>query len=87
MKAARFSRYCREPKVFVLYFGVKCLFQLPVLYTCCVGVNLHKQGVFTQAATQEEGSDVMSCFFHGLQNVKCTELTPERKTQGESGYK
>lgn len=50
-------------------------------------MDLHKQGVFAQAPTQEEGSDVMSCFFHGLQNVKGTKLEPEKKTQGEIHYK
>lgn len=52
-----------------------------VMYTCSVGVNLYKQGVFAQPATQEEGSDVMSCFFHGFQDMKCTKLKPEEKTQ------
>lgn len=37
-------------------------------------MDLYKQGVFAQASTQEEGSDVMSCFFHGLQNMLRTKL-------------
>lgn len=47
--------------------------------TCSVGVNLYKQGIFAQTATQEKGSDVMSCFFHGFQNMKCTKLRAEKK--------
>lgn len=58
-----------------------------MFYTCGVGVGLYKQGVFAQTATQEEGSDVMSRFFHGVQNMKRTKLKAEKKTQGESGYK
>lgn len=50
-------------------------------------MNLDKQGIFAQPATQEEGSDVMSCFFHGLQNMKSTKLKPDTKIKGESGYK
>lgn len=50
------------------------LFIVVFLNTCCIGVNLYKQGVFTESPTQEEGSDVMPCFFHGLQNMKRTEL-------------
>lgn len=56
-------------------------------YTCSVGMNLYKQSIFAQPATQEEGSDVMSCFFHSLENMKSTKLKPEKKTQGESGYR
>lgn len=55
--------------------------------TCSVGVNLNKQGVLAQPATQEEGSDVMTCFFHGLQNVESTELKPVEKIEPQSGYK
>ena len=43
-------------------------------HTCGISMNLHKQGVFAQPSTQEEGSDVVSCFFHGLQNMERTEL-------------
>jgi len=50
-----------------------------VFHTGGVGVNLDKQGVFAQAATQEEGSDVVTCFFHGLQNLKSTKLEPGKK--------
>lgn len=50
-------------------------------------MNLYKQGIFAQTTTQEEGSDVMSCFFHCIQNMACTKLIPRKKTEGESGYK
>lgn len=51
--------------------------------TCGIGVNLYKQWILAQSSTQEERSDVMSCFFHGLQNMTRTELKQEMKTWGE----
>lgn len=56
---------------------------LLVFTTCSISMNLYKQVVFAQSTTQEEGSDFMSCFFHGFQNMKCTELKPEEDTQQE----
>ena len=50
-------------------------------------MNLYEQGVFAQPATKEEGSDVMSCFSHRVQNMKRTKLKPEKMTQEESAYK
>lgn len=61
--------------------------KLPLQPTCSSGLNLHKQAVFAQAATQEEGADVMSCLLHGLQNLKRTKLRDQNTTQEESGYK
>lgn len=46
--------------------------------TCGIGVCLHKQDVFTQAPAKEEGADVMSCFLHGVQNVKRAKLEGEK---------
>ena len=54
-------------------------YQILVFYTCSIGMNLCKQEVFAQSSTQEEGFDVMSYFFHGLQNMKRTKLKPEKK--------
>lgn len=39
-----------------------------------VGVDLDKQGIFAQTATEEESSDVVTRFSHRLQNVKRAEL-------------
>lgn len=46
--------------------------------TCCIRMDLYKKGVFAQPPTQEDGPDIMSCFFHGLENMTCTELKPKK---------
>lgn len=48
--------------------------------TCSVGVELDKQGIFAQTATEEESSDVVSRSSHRLQNVKRAELRRRKET-------
>lgn len=48
-------------------------------------MDLDKQGIFAQTATEEESSDVMARFFHCLQDVKRSELN--QKEGDESGHK
>lgn len=59
----------------------------PLQRTRSIGLDLHKQGVFTQPPTQEEGADVMACCLHGLQNMKRSKLEDKKTRQEESGSK
>lgn len=50
-------------------------------------MDLDKQGIFAQPAAEKESSDVVSCFFHCLQNMKRTQLNPDHEKGDESGHK
>lgn len=50
-------------------------------------MDLDKERIFAQTATEKESPDVMSCFFHCLQNMKRTQLNPDQKKGDESGHK
>lgn len=49
-------------------------------------MDLDKQGIFAQTATEEESCDVMTRFSHCLQNVKRAELNPGQKKGDDSGH-
>lgn len=53
--------------------------------TCCIRMDLYKKGVFAQPPTQEDGPDIMSCFFHGLENMTCTELKSKKRHNKHKG--
>lgn len=48
-------------------------------------MDLDKQGIFAQASTEEQSSDVVSGLFHCLQNVTRAELKPDHKKGDEAG--